>query len=550
MEKTQQSDNIMQAERPREELERRIALLEDELARAEEANRAKSRFLSSMSHDIRTPMNAILGMTAIGLSHIDEKARVQDCLNKIQTASAHLMDLVNDVLDMSRIDSGRLTLSEEEFSLADLVHEVAVIVRPQAAQKGQSLRLDMGDILAEDLVGDALRLRQIVVNIVGNAVKYTQEGGSIRLSLSQRPGAGENAVWLDFQCADNGMGMSEEFLRRIFQPFERVRSERVNRIEGTGLGMSIVKNLVDRMGGQISVASREGEGSCFSVSVPLPVSRSAREPALPAGETVLVAEGLDAEAGQMEALLREGGLEVLRVRGGMEAVTRLTELKYEGRLPCALLLGRKLADMSPLDLAAHVRQLAGADFPILLVSHEDWARLEYRATRSGVSAFVPSPLFKSRLLGALSKLLGGGQGTAAGCAGRNANYSGNRVLLAEDNELNREIAGELLGMTGVQVDTAENGKQAVEKFAAAPEGHYDLIFMDIQMPVMDGYEAARRIRALPRADAGSVCIVAMTANAFVEDMRRSREAGMNEHISKPVELERLREVFSRRLRPR
>ena len=544
-------DNKRGAEHRIEELERRVGELEAELERAEEANRAKSRFLSSMSHDIRTPMNAILGMTAIGLSHIDEKARVQDCLNKIQTASTHLMDLVNDVLDMSRIDSGRLSLSEEAFSLANLVHESAVIIRPQAAQKRQSLRLDIGEILAENLVGDPLRLRQIVVNIVGNAVKYTQEGGSIRLSLFQHPGPGGEGggqVLTGFECRDNGMGMSQAFLQRIFLPFERVRNNQVNKIEGTGLGMSIVKNLVDQMGGSITVESREGEGSCFSVTVPMPVSQAAREPCLPAGLTVMAAEAGDGRYEQMERCLGQGGLEVLRTKSGAEAVSRLAELKYEGRMPCALLLGQELSDMAPLDLAVHVRQLAGADFPILLVAGADWAQIEYRAVRAGVSAFVPVPLFKSRLLEALAKLVGGGVG-AGDAAAREADYSGSRVLLVEDNELNREIAGELLGMTGVQVETAPDGKQAVEKFAAAPEGYYDLIFMDIQMPEMDGYEATRRIRSLSRGDAGEVWIVAMTANAFVEDIRRSREAGMNEHISKPIELERLQEVLSRRLRP-
>lgn len=546
-----QTDNGIEQGRRVEELEQEVRRLTEELARAEDANQAKSRFLSNMSHDIRTPMNAILGMTAIGLSHIDEKARVQDCLNKIQTASAHLMDLVNDVLDMSRIDSGRLVLSEEEFSLADLVHEVAVIIRPQAAQKNQDMKLKIGTILAENLVGDPLRLRQIVVNIVGNAVKYTQKGGSICVGLSQHADpAGDAAgrVWLDFCCQDNGMGMSQEFLQKIFLPFERVQSGRVNKIEGTGLGMSIVKNLIDRMGGEITVESREGEGSLFSVTVPVPISQTVREPSLPGGLVVLAAEAEEERFQQMEACLRQGGLEVLRASAGMDAVAQLTEAKYEGRMPCALLLGQELSDMDPLDLAAHVRQLAGADFPILLVSGQDWAQIEYRATRAGVSAFVPRPLFRSRLLGELSKLVSGGAGTG-GTTDRTADFSSSRVLLVEDNELNREIAGELLGMTGVQLETAEDGKQAVEKVEASPEGYYDLIFMDVQMPVMDGYEATRRIRALPRGDAVSIPIVAMTANAFVEDIRRSRDAGMNGHISKPVELERLRDVLSQHLKP-
>lgn len=527
-----------------EELERENEAMKEALAAAEAANQAKSRFLSNMSHDIRTPMNAIMGMTAIGLSHIDEKARVQDCLEKIRTASAHLMSLVNDVLDMSRIDSGRMTLSEERFSLADLVHDLAVILRPQAEQKGQELTFEIGRIEEENLVGDPLRLRQILVNIIGNAVKYTQEGGAILVRFAQRL-AGEGRVWLDFLCEDNGMGMSEEFLQRIFLPFERVRSGAVNQIEGTGLGMSIVKNLVDSMGGRIEVESQEGKGSRFTVALPLPVSPGNREAALPAGGCVLVAESQDRRSQQLEECLREIGLTPVRVTAGTEAVTRLTEARYENRMPWAILLGQELSDMQPLDAAAHVRQLAGKEFPILLVSEGDWAQMEYRAVRAGVSDFVPCPLFRSRLTGALSRLICGEGEDAGGTGSRDADYRSYRALLVEDNELNLEIASELLGMTGIQVETAENGWKAVERFAAAPEGYFDLIFMDIQMPVMDGYEAVRRIRAMERTDGKSVWIVAMTANAFVEDVRLSRQAGMNEHLPKPVDLERLQDVLRR-----
>ena len=538
-----------------EELTRINAQLTAALREAEEANQAKSRFLSNMSHDIRTPMNAIIGMTAIGmtaigLSHIDEKARVQDCLTKIQTASAHLMSLVNDVLDMSRIDSGRMTLSQEDFSLADLVHDVAVIVLPQAAQKDQAIHFHIGRILEENLVGDPLRLRQIVVNIVGNAVKYTQAGGEIEVGFAQRP-SGSGKVLLDFTCKDNGIGMNPESLERIFLPFERVRSTAISHIEGTGLGMSIVKKLVDSMGGAIAVDSKEGEGSFFSVSLPLPVSPQERGPlALPQGQAVLVAERRDAQARQLMMYLSDGGLKPVRLTSGLETVTRLTEAQYEGHMPCALLLGQELADMSPLDLAQHVRQLAGPDFPILLVSEHDWAQIEYRATRAGVNAFVPCPLFPSRLLETLSALTSGGGEDSVSADSQEMDYSDSRVLLVEDNELNLEIAMELLGFTGVQVETAGDGAQALEKFQQSPEGYYDLILMDVQMPVMDGYEATRRIRKLPRADAQNVWIVAMTANAFMEDVRRSRDAGMNEHISKPVDVDRLFEILRSRLKPK
>ena len=528
-----------------EELERRNAQLETALRAAEEANRAKSQFLANMSHDIRTPMNAIIGMTAIGQSHIDEKLRVQDCLQKIQAASSHLMSLVNDVLDMSRIDSGRLSLNEERFELADLIHDVAVIVRPQAREKGQRFRLEVGRVRQESLVGDPLRLRQVLVNIINNAVKYTPEGGRIQIAFSQRQEPEGRHVWLDFVCEDNGIGMSQEFLGRIFRPFERVQSAEVNRIEGTGLGMSIVKSLVDQMGGTIAVESREGEGSCFTVALPFAAEPQREWSVFRPGQTVVAASSVNAD--QMEACLREAGLEPVLLASGLDLVTWLTEAKCEDRMPCALLLGQELSDMPVLEAASHARQLAGREFPILLVSEEDWAAIEYQAVQAGVSAFGPCPIFPSRLLGTLAQLVSGGQEERCVSAPQEENVASRRVLLVEDNELNREIAIELLGMTGVQVETAGDGAQAVEKFRSSPEGWFDLIFMDIQMPVMDGCEAARQIRGLPRPDAAQVWIVAMTANAFLEDVRISQEAGMDEHVSKPVDLKRLQDVLYRLL---
>ena len=531
-------------------LERQVGILEEELHSAEEVNKSKSRFLSNMSHDIRTPMNAIMGMTSIGLSHIDEKLRVQDCLNKVQTASTHLMSLVNDVLDMSRIDSGRLVLNEEPFSLADLIHDVSVIIRPQAVQKKQTFQIEIGRIEEENLLGDPLHLRQILVNIIGNAVKYTQEKGEITVSFSQYREENDTdpeKVWLDFWCKDNGIGMSSEFLERIFVPFERVHNDITRKIEGTGLGMSIVKNLVERMGGGITVESKEGVGSCFTVKLPIGVSLQKEILSnLPEGETVLVVESGMRKAGQIADYLKEGGLSPVLQGSGSQAVTWLTEAQYEESMPCAMLIGDELPDMPSLNLASHVRQLAGREFPIILVSEADWAQLEYRATRAGVNAFVPCPLFKSRLLKVLSDLLGSIRGDGR-AADRKKDYSAYRVLLVEDIALNQEIAVELLSMTGVRVEVADDGAQAVEKFEKSPEGYYNIIFMDIHMPVMDGYEATRRIRKMERKDAGKVWIVAMTADAFVEDVRLAKEAGMNEHISKPVEPEHLQDVLYRQL---
>lgn len=530
------------------EAERTKDELREALRAAEEANRAKSSFLSNMSHDIRTPMNAIIGMTSIGLAHIDEKARVQDCLLKIKTASAHLMSLVNDVLDMSRIDSGRMTLNCEEFSIADLIHDITVIMRPQAVMRKQKLDFEITDIYEEQLVGDPLRLRQILVNIIGNAVKYTQDKGSIKVSFSQfRKEENMDMVWLRFVCEDNGMGMSQDFLQRIFVPFERVKNSTVGKIEGTGLGMSIVKNLVDSMGGEITVESEEGKGSRFTVLLPLKITAQLRSSvSFPEGAFVLVAESGEDRYSAISGYLKSGGLKAVHMRGGTEAVTWLTERLYEDDMPCAMLLGQSLSDMSVLELAAHVRQLAGPDFPIILVSEDDWVRTEYSATRAGVNAFVPCPLFKSRLLNTVYGLISGDSADETG--EMLLDYSKYRILLAEDVEINQEIVLEMLSLTGVKAEVANNGAEAVEMFEKSPEGYYDLIFMDIQMPVMDGYEASRRIRALDRADAKTVWIAAMTANAFVEDIRLAKEAGMNEHCSKPIDPDRLNEILKNRFK--
>ena len=551
-------EKIDEKDRKIAELQQKNALLQNALNEAEEANRAKSVFLSNMSHDIRTPMNAIVGMTSIGLSHIDEKGRVQDCLNKIKTASSHLMSLVNDVLDMSRIDSGRMTLNEDEFSLADLIHDITVIVRPQALQKNHDLQIEIGDIYEDNLMGDTLRLRQVIVNIVGNAIKYTLYNGKIFVKFSQyieedlegnqNSGQEKRKIWLDFLCEDNGIGMSPEFLERIFVPFERVNNSTTQKIEGTGLGMSIVKNLIDRMGGRIQVESTEGEGSRFRVEIPMRAAvRDRRKLEILAGNTVLIAESREKEARQIEEFLREEAVTPVRVKSGRSAVTWLTQAQTENRMPCAMLLGQELEDMPALDLASHVRQSAGQRFPLLLVSEEDWAQIEYRARRAGINGFVPCPLFRSKLLETLADMIIRNKGDMEEQEERIEDYSGRHVLLVEDNELNLEIAMEMLSLTGVQVETAENGARAVEIFENSPENHFDLILMDVQMPVMNGYEAVKRIRRLPRKDAESIWIVAMTANAFVEDIRASREAGMNEHLSKPIDVKHLKDILYRQL---
>lgn len=533
------------------ELNAKVQKLENELQDAKAENQAKSSFLSNMSHDIRTPMNAITGMTSIAISHIDEKSRVIDCLHKIETASTHLMRLINDVLDMSRIASGRMTMNEEPFSFVDLIHDITIILRPQAILKHQDFQLKIKDIYEENLIGDALRLRQVFVNIIGNAIKYTQEDGTIQIRLSQRLDENQDLnqecqrkLWLDFECEDNGIGMSQEFVSRIFVPFERVNNSTISKIEGTGLGMAIVKNILDRIGGTITIKSEEGKGSCFYISIPFVFTPQAQNQLkLPKGQTVLLAENEESHAEQIISFLKDGGMEVVRVKSGMEAVTWLTEALYENRMPCALLLGQELSDMSVLDIASHIRGLAGKDFPIIYVAEADWTQLEYRALRAGINAYVPCPLFKSRLLETISSLTCDVTNKQDDNDEQNVDYSKYHLLLVEDNELNREIAIELLSTTGIQIETAENGLLAFEAFEKSKEGYFDLILMDIQMPIMNGYEATKKIRQLSRADAKKVWIVAMTANAFVEDIRMSREAGMNEHCSKPVDVNRLYEIL-------
>ncbi len=512
--------------------------LEQALHAANAANEAKSSFLSNMSHDIRTPMNAIIGMTNIAQNHLDEKNRVQDCLNKIQTAASHLMSLINDVLDMSRIDSGKATINEERFSLADLVHDLTVLLRPLAAQKSQQLLIDVENIEHESLMGDVLYLRQIFVNIINNAIKYTQENGTVKVHFAEQPGEDPRQVILEFTCSDNGIGMSEEFLQRIFLPFERAQNTTLGKVEGTGLGMAITKSLIEQMGGTIRVESKLGSGSRFTVELPLSIDQVVQDKEPLAGRTILVVEHEPAQAATVMDYLAKGGGEAVELSSS-EAISWITQAQFEGKNPDAVLLGDHMNENSIFDLASHLRGQLGKGIPILLVSERDFSQIEYTARRSGITAFVPCPIFKARLFQALCET------TAETTACEQQDFSGMHILLAEDNILNREIAMELIGATGATVEPAEDGKQALEAFEASEVGYYDLVLMDIQMPVMDGYESVRRIRALPRADAANVCIAAMTANAFVEDIKRTRAAGMDEHLSKPVDIKQIQELMQR-----
>ena len=509
-------------------------------------NRAKDAFLSSMSHDIRTPMNAIIGLTALAKKNIDEKSKVADSLDKIETAGAHLLDLINEVLDMSRINSGKMTISKEEFSLPDLFHELIILIRPLADARHHDLQFHADNITCEFLRGDPLRLRQIYVNIISNAVKYTPDGGRIEVSFDEvlRDGVCE----LRFVCRDNGVGMSEEFLARIFNPFERAETAAASGIEGTGLGMSIVRRLVEEMDGTIEITSRPKEGTCVTVAVPLAAAEQVPEADSLAGTQILILES-DAECrGKYEQFLNGTDMDFRLVRTPAEAIAAMTDADVNETPYDGVIIGKDIGEAGNiLDMASYIHR-ANAALPIVLVSDCDWGELEYSANRSGIEWFIPVPFFRRSLISGLNRVfLEHDNETNAFAA---ADLSGKHILLAEDNMINREIATEILRSTNAEIDTAENGQEALDLFTSSEEGFYALILMDIQMPVMDGYETARRIRESGRADAESVPVYAMTANTFAEDIAKAHAAGMNGHIAKPIDIRKLMNILRRTIRGR
>ena len=520
-------------------LEKEREKLREALREAESESKAKELFLSNMSHDIRTPMNAIIGMTALAKNHIDEKERVLDALQKIEVAGGHLLSLINDVLDMSRINSGRMKIREDRFELSDLLHELLVIVRPQSDEKGHSFRFETGEIYRETLYGDALRLRQIYVNIINNAVKYTKSGGKIRVSFSEE--LDQDRVLLYFSCADNGIGMSPEFVKRIFEPFERVNSSTVSGIEGTGLGMSIVKRLVEQMNGTITVESAENAGTTVKICIPLRYIDTALAKDALSGRNFLIIENDEQVIRRYREILNEAGCAFHVVGSSAEAVSALAEGEFRGGRTDAVIIGSVLQASETLyDIAAYMKK-SNPGLPVILISEDPWDRISYQAERAGVDRFIPLPFFRKSLLLGLSDVLDGSGKKEEHLAV--PDLSGKKLLLVEDNMINREIAKEILSATGVQIDSAENGVEAVKRFADSDPEEYSMILMDIQMPVMDGLTAARQIRQLERPDAASVPIYAMTANAFQEDVEKARASGMNGHLAKPIDINALMQVL-------
>ena len=525
----------------RAEQARQEQLLRDALASAKAANRAKSDFLSRMSHDIRTPMNAIIGMSTIGQLKLEDPARVRDCFQKIDASSRYLLSLINDILDMSKIETGKMTIAREKFDFTELIGELNTIIFPQTLERGISFEIHHTEPLERCYLGDALRLKQILVNLLSNAVKFTPGGGCITLSIGEERRA-NGFAFLRFSVADSGIGMSEEFSRRIFQPFEQECADGARNNVGSGLGLSIVYNLVQLMGGLIDVKTEQGKGSTFTVSLPfgLPeddedLERERKKRELLRGLEVLVADD-DALVGEQTAvILQEIGARSVWVDSGIRAVEEVRAALERGRCYDIAMIDWRMPDMDGVETTRRIRELVGPETMIVIISAYDWSAIEAEARQAGADCFIAKPLFRCAVYDTFAQMEGGHR-TAPPRPG--PQFSQQRLLLAEDNALNAEIAKSLLEMHGFRVDVTENGKLALDRFADAPVGHYRAVLMDIRMPVMDGLAATRAIRALDRADA-SLPILAMTANAFEEDRALARQAGMTSYLVKPLDVQLL-----------
>lgn len=526
--------------------------VEEALELAQSASEAKSQFLSNMSHDIRTPMNAIVGLTTIAGSHVEDPVRMRECLNRISTSSKHLLCLINDVLDMSKIESGKIILNEERFSFPEMVSELVTIVQPQAKAKEQQLEIVIGNVSQETVVGDAMRLNQALLNILGNAVKYTPEGGTIRFTISEDAAPGEAVRTYRFTVADNGIGMSAEFVRHMFDPFEREENAAVKAIEGTGLGMAITKNVVEMMGGTIEVESAPGVGTVFRVAVPLRPAPDGEEE-LDLSEmadmrVLVVDDDPDVLAGAVEILVGEG-LRGEAAPSGYQAVSMVVNAHIEDDDYCAIVVDWVMAGMDGVETVRQIRHKVGEAVPIILLSAYDWTEVEDEARAAGVTEFLSKPLFRSQLCRTLKRCCGFDRPQPQRSHSEECRQLNGRVLLVEDNELNSDIASELIRQTGADVETAVNGAEAVEKVMRAQDGYYDLVFMDMRMPVMGGLEAAQTICELAqREDRARPPIVAMTANAFASDRNQALAAGMDGFMTKPIDVRELERTLSRYLR--
>ena len=526
--------------------------LSEAVRAAETANRAKSTFLSNMSHDIRTPMNAIIGFTTLAVSNIDDKKRVRDYLGKILSSSNHLLSLINDILDMSRIESGKIHLEETEVSLSDVLHDLKTIISGQIYAKQLDLYMDAMDVKDEDVYCNKTRLNQVLLNLLSNAVKFTPAGGTVSVRLKQFPGTVKDSGLYEIRVKDNGIGMSTEFVKKIFSPFERERTSTVSRTQGTGLGMAITKNIVDMMGGTIEVQTEQGKGTEFIVRLPFRIHFKQHHT-----EKIAELEGLKAlvvdddfnTCDSVTKMLVRIGMRSEWTLSGKEAVLRARQSMELGDAFHAYIIDWRLPDMNGIEVTRQIRSL-GDDTPIIILTAYDWSDIEVEARAAGVTAFCSKPMFMSdirdTLMIAIGQMQAEAEDTRPLAAG--SDFRGRCILLVEDNELNSEITVEILNGYGCQVDTAVNGAEAVKKIKNSNPGDYDLVLMDVQMPVMNGYEATRQIRALNDPELAGITILAMTANAFDEDKKKALECGMDGFLTKPIVIEELIGVLQKNLK--
>ncbi len=516
---------------------------------ATKANKAKSEFLSSMSHDIRTPMNGIVGMTTIALSNIDNTERVKDCLTKITLSSKHLLGLINDVLDMSKIESGKLTLNMSQISLRETMDSIVNIVQPQVKSRQQHFDIFIQNILTEEVHCDSVRLNQVLINLLGNSVKFTPDRGTVRVCVYQEALAGDaTCVRTHFVVSDTGIGMSKEYQKVIFDSFSREDNTRVQKTEGSGLGMSITKYIVDAMGGTISVRSEQGKGSEFHVVLDLAKAKEPQlDPPLPAWNMLVVDED-ERLCRNVAVFLEQIGIRSEWCLGARRAAEMIAERHRLGDGFQIALLGFRLSDANGIEAARQIRQSCGEACPALLLAASDWGEMEQEARAAGITGFISKPLFKSGLFDTL-KVLAGNGGEETDDAGETIGLElrGKHILLAEDNDLNWEVASELLSDLEMELDRVENGEICAAKFEQSPVGYYDAILMDVRMPVMDGYDATRLIRGMAREDA-DLPIIAMTADAFSEDIQKCLECGMNDHLAKPIDVQAVSDKLEKYLK--
>ena len=541
----QRSSQMVKVEQKNnQELNKLRLAAEDAMVAAESVNKAKSTFLSNMSHDIRTPMNAVIGFATLALANVENTEKVKDYLAKILSSSNHLLNLINDILDMSRIESGKIQLDEQEANLSDMLHDIKTIIGGQIHAKQMELYMDVLDVTDEDVFCDKTRLNQVLLNLLSNAIKFTLPGGTISIRVTQLPNAPEGKGLYEFRVKDNGIGMSQEFAERIFEPFERERTSTVSKIQGTGLGMAISKNIIDMMGGTITGQTEKEKGTEFIIRLALRLQAESRSV-----ERIKELEGLKARVmdddfntcDSVTKMLVQVGMRSEWTLFGKEAVLRARQSVELNDPFHAYIIDWRLPDMNGIEVTRQIRAL-GDDTPIIILTAYDWADIEDEARAAGVTAFCEKPMFMSDLRDSLLSALGQQEPRSDSVLPvvlNEEDFKGKHLLLVEDNELNKEIALEILGGYGFQVDTADNGAVAVEKVVASRPGDYDLVLMDIQMPVMDGYEATRCIRALENPALAGIPILAMTANAFDEDKKASLECGMNGFLSKPIQIEEL-----------